>query len=454
MEMKKTWQTRKFERYIFGLLLAVEVIVSFTFLGYVHIPPISITTAYIPIVITACLFGPVESSLAGLLFGLGSLYKASATYVMPADAIFSPFRSDFPLGSVLLSVGTRVLFGFVLGCLFMLARKSKHESLWKLLITLIAPKLHAFFVYAAMGLLFPAVGFNALSALTLEKNDLIISLFCVVIVLAIDRFYHSDFVQTYKAAVDEYENNPYWSPKISFTLGAVSVFIFCMAILSTGYFSSRMYYMLGKHGVDVTNDLHQDILHLQVQFLTAMLALNFILLIIILMVYRYMKFREYTGELDYLTGIMGRKLFLHSCERSQKAHVGTAGWFLFCDLDYFKHINDKYGHSVGDDVLQQFAEHLQNTFRFYGSVGRVGGDEFAVLLDQEITREELEGILTQFLHDIASILEQTTVSCSIGAYRFVLPLEMKQLLTETDRVLYQAKENGRACFVIEDSTEK
>lgn len=106
---------------------------SFTFLGYVHIPPISITTAYIPIIITACLFGPAEASLAGLLFGLGSLYKASATYVMPADAVFSPFRSDFPIGSILLSVGTRVLFGFLLGCLFQLARKSKRKNLCKLL---------------------------------------------------------------------------------------------------------------------------------------------------------------------------------------------------------------------------------------------------------------------------------------------------------------------------------
>ena len=185
-----------------------------------------------------------------------------------------------------------------------------------------------------------------------------------------------------------------------------------------------------------------------------MLALNFILLILILMVYRYMKFREYTGELDFLTGIMGRKLFLHTCLRSQKSHAGAAGWFLVCDLDYFKHINDKYGHSVGDEVLKQFAEHLQNTFRFCGSVGRIGGDEFAVMLDIDLSQDQLENLLTQFLRDISGILEQVTVSCSIGAYRFVFPQEIKHLLTETDRVLYQAKENGRACFVIEDSTEK
>ena len=68
--MNTTWETHKFEHYIFSLLLAVEVIMSFTFLGYVHIRPISITTAYIPIIITACLFGPAEASLAGLLFDL------------------------------------------------------------------------------------------------------------------------------------------------------------------------------------------------------------------------------------------------------------------------------------------------------------------------------------------------------------------------------------------------
>ena len=246
--MNTTWETHKFEHYIFSLLLAVEVIMSFTFLGYVHIPPISITTAYIPIIITACLFGPAEASLAGLLFGLGSLYKASATYVMPADAVFSPFRSDFPIGSILLSVGTRVLFGFLLGCLFQLARKSKRKNLCKLLITIAAPKLHALLVYTAMGLFFPSLGFNFSSTFMLEKSDLIILLFCAAVVLAIDKLYHSSFIQTYKKAVNEYENTPYWSPKIGFVLGAVSTFIFCMAVLSTVYFSSRMYYMLGQHG--------------------------------------------------------------------------------------------------------------------------------------------------------------------------------------------------------------
>ena len=86
----------KIERYVFGILLAVEVVMSFTTLGYIHIPPIS-TTVFIPIVVAACLFGSWESTVAGLIFGLGSMLKASALYVVPDDKLFSPFRSGFPL---------------------------------------------------------------------------------------------------------------------------------------------------------------------------------------------------------------------------------------------------------------------------------------------------------------------------------------------------------------------
>ena len=66
--------------------------------------------------------------------------------------------------------------------------------------------------------------FNFSSIFMLEKSDLIILLFCAAVVLAIDKLYHSSFIQTYKKAVNEYENTPYWSPKIGFVLGAVVVY--------------------------------------------------------------------------------------------------------------------------------------------------------------------------------------------------------------------------------------
>ena len=67
---------KSFERYLFGALVALELLMSFTFLGYIHIPPISITIAYIPVMIAACLLGPGRAVIIGVLFGLGSLMHA------------------------------------------------------------------------------------------------------------------------------------------------------------------------------------------------------------------------------------------------------------------------------------------------------------------------------------------------------------------------------------------
>ena len=428
--MKLKWRGLQFEHYILGILLAVEWIMSFTFLGYIHIPPISITTAHIPIVVIACLFGPVESSVAGLFFGLGSMYKASALYVMLGDRIFSPFQTDFPIGSILLSVGTRVLFGFLMGCIFKIVNKSRYKWAGKSLAALIATPLHALLVYGAMGILFPESGFNYKSSFRWGVNDYAIAAICILAVILSDIIYHSSFVTHYKNVI--------------------------IAAFSTIYFASRTEYMFGVYGVKVTKKIAQDILHLQVQFLAAMISLNFILIVIILMIYNYMKHREYMGEMDALTNVMGRRLFLNYCTKCQNDRDDIdnkskrKGWFLFIDIDWFKQINDTLGHTVGDETLKQIAESLKNIFSSYGAVGRVGGDEFAVIINEKMTKEQLEEQLKKFLLDISAILPERTVSCSIGVYHFGFPKSQKELLTRTDDALYKAKEKGRACYVILD----
>lgn len=175
------------------------------FFGYIHIPPISITTAHIPIVVIACLFGPVESSVAGLFFGLGSMYKASALYVMLGDRIFSPFQTDFPIGSILLSVGTRVLFGFLMGCIFKIVNKSRYKWAGKSLAALIATPLHALLVYGAMGILFPESGFNYKSSFRWGVNDYVIAAICILAVILSDIIYHSSFVTHYKNVINDSE---------------------------------------------------------------------------------------------------------------------------------------------------------------------------------------------------------------------------------------------------------
>ena len=404
------WKHLKFEKYVFVLLLAIELIMSFTFLGFIHIDPISLTTAYIPIVVAGCLLGPLESTLIGLVFGLASMYKASALYVVSDDKIFSPLYSGNPIGSILLSVGSRVLFGFVIGYLFSIIKGRKYEKIGIWILSLISQWIHAFLVFIVMGACFPQLGYTGMSTFHMGINDALIALCCLFWVEVAYKIYHKERIQKYKDAVNQSLDDPYLSSKIVAISSGIGFLIICIAIFSTGYFANRSTYMLKQHRVHVTR----------------------------------------TIEIDSLTGVMGRRLFLQHCQNiqsDQRIH-GHQGWFLFLDVDWFKQINDKLGHIAGDETLKKFAMFLKEQFEPYGAVGRVGGDEFAVMIEEEMSQEVLEKELEQFFQNISGIQKEVTVSCSIGVYRFTYPKTIKELLTKTDEILYEAKANGRGCFVI------
>ena len=404
------WKHLKFEKYVFVLLLAIELIMSFTFLGFIHIDPISLTTAYIPIVVAGCLLGPLESTLIGLVFGLASMYKASALYVVSDDKIFSPLYSGNPIGSILLSVGSRVLFGFVIGYLFSLIKGRKYEKIGIWILSLISQWIHAFLVFIVMGACFPQLGYTGMSTFHMGINDALIALCCLFWVEVAYKIYHKERIQKYKDAVNQSLDDPYLSSKIVAISSGIGFLIICIAIFSTGYFANRSTYMLKQHRVHVTR----------------------------------------TIEIDSLTGVMGRRLFLQHCpniQSDQRIH-GHQGWFLFLDVDWFKQINDKLGHIAGDETLKKFAMFLKEQFEPYGAVGRVGGDEFAVMIEEEMSQEALEEEMKQFFQNISGIQKEVTVSCSIGVYRFKYPKTIKELLTKTDEILYEAKANGRGCFVI------
>lgn len=201
----------------------------------------------------------------------------------------------------------------------------------------------------------------------------------------------------------------------------------------------------------VSNIISDELLRLQIQFLIASLSLNFISIFLLISIYKYMSYREYRGEMDELTNVMGRRMFIQYCNKVQKENgTGTerTGWFLFVDVDYFKAINDTLGHSAGDMVLREIAANLQNIIADAGKVGRLGGDEFAAMIEKPMPQHILKERLDRFLEDISGILPDRKISCSIGAYQFAFPQNVKHLLSETDDILYEAKEKGRACYVL------
>lgn len=270
--------------------------------------------------------------------------------------------------------------------------------------------------------------------------------------------YHSKKIEHIKTYIDRCSTDTY--VQLSLRKRALSFFTVAvtMTLITSAYFSQRTAFMLDKHGVEISAHISGDLLHLQFMFVMAILALDFILMIVALWAYKYLMYKEYLGSLDSLTGVMGRKMFLNKCAvlQNRKALVQSKaqGWFLFFDVDAFKSVNDTYGHLVGDEVLRGFARRLDEALSPYGVVGRLGGDEFAAILYKPITQNALAALLDDLYKDLADILPQQKVTCSIGVCSFTYPQEIRKLMYATDKALYRAKEQGRACYVFGDVESK
>lgn len=154
---------------------------------------------------------------------------------------------------------------------------------------------------------------------------------------------------------------------------------------------------------------------------------------------------------DMLTGIANRRAFLETAE-SAYAHSRRSGeplTLLMLDLDHFKSINDRFGHLEGDRALVAFAQAVKSQLRASDAVGRLGGEEFGVLLPLTTLAEGLEAA-ARILHSVRA-LELTddtgqayriTTSLGVGAFR-QSDRSLRDMLDRADQALYLAKRRGR-----------
>jgi diguanylate cyclase (GGDEF)-like protein len=153
---------------------------------------------------------------------------------------------------------------------------------------------------------------------------------------------------------------------------------------------------------------------------------------------------------DPLTGIANRRSFLQDGAELMKRQAAQScpAAVLLIDLDHFKSINDRFGHAIGDRVLQIFARTAQESIKPPELIGRLGGEEFAIVFydvgaDRATARAEL--IRTAFL-EAATEVDGYPVAAtlSIGiVFNRDGPLDVPELLVEADQALYKAKEQGR-----------
>ena len=158
---------------------------------------------------------------------------------------------------------------------------------------------------------------------------------------------------------------------------------------------------------------------------------------------------------DSLTGLYNRSAFQDRLQQVQSAarRAGTWAALCFIDLDNFKDINDAYGHSAGDAVLRATARRLQAVLRASDIIGRLGGDEFIVLLqDLAHDREQAAAVAQDVAEKIRAALEQPLVvesnevqaTPSIGIALFDGGEErMEDILRRADLAMYESKAAGR-----------
>ena len=151
---------------------------------------------------------------------------------------------------------------------------------------------------------------------------------------------------------------------------------------------------------------------------------------------------------DTLTGVLNRGAFLSAANSVflQPLNGGLHA-LVMVDVDHFKRINDQYGHGYGDRVLAHICELLRNALRADDLVGRIGGDEFVLLLKNVVNREALQtkinSLCVQLCQNVSDNLE---ISCSFGAATYPLDgSEFDELYRKADTALYAAKEAGRNC---------
>ncbi|AWY44117.1 diguanylate cyclase [Pseudomonas putida] len=160
------------------------------------------------------------------------------------------------------------------------------------------------------------------------------------------------------------------------------------------------------------------------------------------------------AQTDELTGLRNRRAFFEQAQRlynhCQNYQLPLCAVML--DMDHFKHINDTYGHQVGDQVLRQMGVVISRSFREADVYGRLGGEEFAVLLP-ETSLEDAQNIAEALVHSIAGLMTGPVhcITASVGVASMASSdKDLHSLMSNADKALYRAKARGRNQVVVSD----
>ena len=163
---------------------------------------------------------------------------------------------------------------------------------------------------------------------------------------------------------------------------------------------------------------------------------------------------EHQSRTDGLTGLMNKQTFEEEAMKFLMTSISTGSALLFIDMDYFKDVNDKFGHTMGDRAIIDIALKLQVIFANCDMVSRFGGDEFLIFvknIPRDTLIDKLAWAVEKLKETYSDGVNTVSLSASIGvAYCMADKISYDTLLEAADNSLYAAKELGRSRYIIRD----
>jgi len=158
------------------------------------------------------------------------------------------------------------------------------------------------------------------------------------------------------------------------------------------------------------------------------------------------------ADTDGLTGLLNRRAFwgsMENCLRNVNQALPVV-CLLLLDIDYFKNVNDSYGHIVGDRVLKAVSNTLVNTVKGRDKVARIGGEEFAILLPDtmltgalSVAEDLRKRVEVQRIPLDSASREQAGITISLGLAAYHKGESKEDFYHRCDQALYRAKREGR-----------
>lgn len=152
-------------------------------------------------------------------------------------------------------------------------------------------------------------------------------------------------------------------------------------------------------------------------------------------------------DMDPLTGLLNRRGFEESAATTLSTRSAAPACILVCDIDFFKQVNDRYGHAAGDAVLMEFGAILRHTLRTSDIAGRIGGEEFAIVLPATAYPDALKIAerlrLTLMNRAFDALPKSAEVTASFGLAQLMPGESLQSAMRRADASLYGAKDGGR-----------